>query len=127
MAELIQFDQQTRHLQALFALVCKLVHFSFILLSIVDGERGQIGKQHTLVALLGIQAVAWVRFLDWLGGKCGKIVDGKVCDASSVILAAQETALLVSLKLELLPALGQCRLCFCSQEESLVSFQNQVA
>ena len=91
-----------------------------------DDEPGQIGKLHTLVALLGIQAVAWVRYLDWLGGKCGEIADGKVCDANSLILAAQETALLVLLKPELLLALGQCRLRFCSQEESLVSLQNQV-
>ena len=87
----------------------------------VDGEPGQIGKLHTLVALLGIQAVAWVRHLDWLGGKCGEIADGKVYDANSSILAVQETALLVSLKPELLLALDQCRLRFCSQEESLVS------
>ena len=81
-----------------------------------DDEPGQIGKLHTLVALLGIQAVAWVRFLDWLGGKCGEIADGKVCDANSLILAAQETALLVSLKPELLAALYQCLLHFCCQE-----------
>ena len=42
------------------------------------------------------------------------------------IIAEEERALVVSLKHELLVALDQCRLHFCSQEESLVNLQNQI-
>ena len=54
------------------------------------------------------------------------MADGIICDANSLIIAAQETGLLVSLEPELQVALGQGQPRLCSQEESLVYFQNQV-
>ena len=53
------------------------------------------------------------------------MVDGIICDANSLTLAVHESALLVSLKPELLVALDQCQLYFCSQEESLVDLRSR--